>query len=1302
MENYQRVKELTEESANSAGTADKKYEAYMDSMAAATKRLENAWESFTMKLESSKVLRLTSEAIAGIVENMDKLLPMVFALLTAMKSSNILKFFTGGEGGFASGGLGKIIGAVTGNRSITMNANGELAQTQTFRWRITSSLDEIKQSLYKIAYGTEPGVGDNGTVTFSRMAHRKEWKDYKFAKKLGLAVEDKDLERQHAAYIADFKQRAASVGLAAGVGAATRLVETRNIGGSGVAALINKTGQTVEEDAGDKALGVGLKAAGSLLGLTPLGPLGAMLGQVMGDNVADIISFFRHKGELEEKQRIAQAKENLEKLSSIDSSITSIGEEALKDNEDVDWDKLDDFIYNLYQSISDYNGGVNEFINSINNLDKSVNSLGDLYEKLRSNDEKEREQAYYATLYAAAKAEYDNLVGNDELAITGTQEESRKNISSIKLKDIIKDIVDEQFVFESQRLGVPATQYSSDLRHSLEEKFSGIDSVSLDDQAKRWMEYLETAEGLSEETLRIINQRIEELNTYSAQEKNLDKDKREAALKASFAAPIGVDKDGYQKYLGQYTNYELQAIGPEELYRLISKNLKEFGTDIRYTAKEDAEHAGEIKKEWKDYLNSYIQENYSAVLSYDQRTLSQLQKSRDELDVILKYLGVTDGSLRKQYETDNITTDLKGYDESLIGGLLSATDSQKVKDFAKAWGYTVEQFEELAESGSDVYNILLNLSEAQGMMSPTEVTEYYKGFSSILSDITESLSLSKDSLQNIINNYPQLLKYFKQEGDFLTVTSELYKTLMDEQNFVYKNAVKNAYMSSAPMFGDFKNKNLTPEQRAVIDQNSISTFDSLVTAINEGKISASIIDAARQYLDMDLTYKVDNPLLNSAMEYENKIIDKQISALEEQKKALEDVNSVREKELQLIKAKQKLEDAKTNKQIVYREGVGFVYEANQDAVQQAQKEIEDLESQRTAENVQREIDQLNLAKDILSNMTEENGMLSLKNSFDALQKAISGNGGDESGGLSAQIALLNKAYQDGTATVNLSDSFLQDIEGDEASKGFLPEIEGSVSYIEEIMGKNNSLLEKIAEAVVAENIAKEIERKKSDYILGSDKTFVSVIEDVFKEYGISTNSLLYKDILSDNEAFIRTDERKREERENSYKEMDEILEPLEEAGDVVQGIRDGFEKFDKGMQTVGGILTIASWFKSLLPHADGITSTPSDQTALINEVGTEAIITPEGTITSLPSKTGIIPADITKNLWALGEVAPNLVARLGSLSTPKMNSNIGNTTYEEGQYIDSLTMNVYPTKDYDMDRLLAEARSKVKLTKHNH
>ena len=118
-------------------------------------------------------------------------------------------------------------------------------------------------------------------------------------------------------------------------------------------------------------------------------------------------------------------------------------------------------------------------------------------------------------------------------------------------------------------------------------------------------------------------------------------------------------------------------------------------------------------------------------------------------------------------------------------------------------------------------------------------------------------------------------------------------------------------------------------------------------------------------------------------------------------------------------------------------------------------------------------------------------------------------------------------------------------------------------------------------------------------------------------------------------------------------------------------------------------------------NASGVTSFQGGQT-LINELGTEAVITPGGTLTALPSKTGIVPADITRNVWALGEVAPTLVAQLSSLNQKALTGNAGNTTYEEGQYIDNLTMNVYPTKDYDMDKLLSEARAKAKLTRHNN
>lgn len=117
--------------------------------------------------------------------------------------------------------------------------------------------------------------------------------------------------------------------------------------------------------------------------------------------------------------------------------------------------------------------------------------------------------------------------------------------------------------------------------------------------------------------------------------------------------------------------------------------------------------------------------------------------------------------------------------------------------------------------------------------------------------------------------------------------------------------------------------------------------------------------------------------------------------------------------------------------------------------------------------------------------------------------------------------------------------------------------------------------------------------------------------------------------------------------------------------------------------------------------ATGTLSAP-EGLSLINELGTEAVITPGGTLTALPSKTGIVPADITRNVWALGEVAPTLVAQLGSLTQKMPSGNAGNTTYEEGQYFDNFTMNVYPAKGDDFNKILEQARAQMRLTRHNN
>ena len=106
--------------------------------------------------------------------------------------------------------------------------------------------------------------------------------------------------------------------------------------------------------------------------------------------------------------------------------------------------------------------------------------------------------------------------------------------------------------------------------------------------------------------------------------------------------------------------------------------------------------------------------------------------------------------------------------------------------------------------------------------------------------------------------------------------------------------------------------------------------------------------------------------------------------------------------------------------------------------------------------------------------------------------------------------------------------------------------------------------------------------------------------------------------------------------------------------------------------------------------------------ALVNELGTEAIITPQGTITALPSRTGIVPSDITSNLWSLGELAPSILRSLENISyndTFKANSNSGIT--DESVNINTITMNVSADGDFDIDAFVRTLRAQAALIKNN-
>ncbi len=117
--------------------------------------------------------------------------------------------------------------------------------------------------------------------------------------------------------------------------------------------------------------------------------------------------------------------------------------------------------------------------------------------------------------------------------------------------------------------------------------------------------------------------------------------------------------------------------------------------------------------------------------------------------------------------------------------------------------------------------------------------------------------------------------------------------------------------------------------------------------------------------------------------------------------------------------------------------------------------------------------------------------------------------------------------------------------------------------------------------------------------------------------------------------------------------------------------------------------------------ASGTTSF-SGGSVLLNELGTEAIITPEGTLTALPSQTGVVPADITRSLWQLGELSPMIAnALLGGVSSSDASSKSYINSVDESLNINSLIMNVSADNSFDVDTFANALRTRMALSKNN-
>ena len=1398
MENYDRYKELTEESANAAGTADKKYEAYMDSMEAATKRLTNAWEDFTLKLKSSAIMKFGVNFLAGIVENMEKILDTTRILIPLIFSNKIKNFFTntGAKGLELLGGTaskfgfratkatftrdeqtGRLVATLGGKQDVVKSGFSQLHQDLlklinismgndamgvkaigrnkfqlsdatnaewdpvNKRWRgrdiktgkFTKLTDEEKKSLpdmqetvgVKTGWGLTPKalVQRDGTI-IKRKGNK--WMDSNTGKEVILSdVQQQQVAATKAARKRDFIVGGVTgsiMGIASGlVAASQKSYAGGDSAGAGIAKLFgaNIGSQQVESKGGSVAKGI---AAGIGAGVSMLPPPWNLIGGVIstiGPVIVDFVSTWIHRDELERKERSEQAQKQLDALNGIQSTIEDNADLMSKDVwVSDDYKSFKEYIDNLNKSYldmeDDFAGATDVFIEQFNkaaeemglSVDK-ISDINDIYDSLIDLGQTDRVKAQRAIEIANKQAQRDQLLASQE----ATNYDYYKDIGGATKEDlaVLKEVASG--TASEKRLTEIATKYNIDLNEL--KSYSG------------------------------------NLGKYSGIINNIEKAFKGLEENQKALREADVELGILRADVHDFSDDELSALTMDGVMGKVVAAMEAQGVEVRNAA-------GYIKDEYASAIKSAIKSNseFSTLLNGDTRTMSELIDAAQKFTNVFGE-GASYADLKDKLDRgESINWEGSGYTDKQLALLVYAANPEQQQLFANAWNTNIEGAKKLAERFKD-------LSTAEGLLSTTEVVDKYSKLNDIFEDLSDNSRLTVENYAKMIEEYPQLIS----GAGSLT---DLYDKIVNQQAFSLGNAMYNRIMTEASVGNQFKKQfkdqiaGLGDDVAKALGDNGITLTNILEKAqsyesAGETAKAEGLRKLVQEYFNQIPELEFNNPVLEKVIEYQEKLWEKQISNLEEQKEALSKVNEEREKELNLMKAQEQLENARKEKKMVYREGVGFVYEADESAISEAQKNLEDLDTQKRQDEIQAEIDRLNYFKETMDALKDDQVMAALKKNFDTYTSSLAENGKSLGSNTEAVLkladALNNQKIKfeydkDGNFKITLPDGSTESLNSQENiaenttkqldalsnAKATLSDAKADISKYTAGTTDYSAAISRYNTALSAYNTAKTALGDKAS---GNEKYQNIVADDSSYEKMEDAGYILYPNAISQppkdakkkgwaydswsHENGLKLSNTAAMGKSGDFDDHPEYSSVKKYQGNNTWGEWEALEGDWKALPNYSIVanemhndeynfvldgalrkLIDAKTNDNTSNYAFGTLGKPTSGLSYINELGTEAIITPSGTLTALPSKTGIIPADITKNLWGLGEVAPNLVGMLDSLKQQRFDTEAKTITNEEGVYIDRLDMSIYPKEGYNMDEFVSQLRAKAALTRQNN
>lgn len=1317
MENYDTYKQAISEAEKAEGTAARKMEAYNESIAYSINQLSAAWEGFAQKLEASPAVKGVYKFLTFLVENLDHILQRLIPLIAAFNADKIVslaKFLSPlitvplkgirhpvelvnkSKTGFYENMTQKMTAENTNAIEDLTNATKE--NTAALRGeKANKTTSENKTGTQGISQKVKSGsIQDLQNQIDTDEQYIQNWKS--LGKDENDPIIQKLRERQETKQklIQQKQIRSARLktGVVSGIGAGfTRFA---NKGSSmwdeamGVSDVEVETGEAAVMGVAQTALTGALTAW--------LGPLGAVIGSAVGDLLSSLWKKIAHADEIARKERVEEAKEQLETIKGISNSVTGLidlrkkGDTSLWDADD--WKQANEYVESLEKARNSSVGfqeALNDAVDGLGNYTLTIEKLTKNQETLAQVEAARIKYEAEQTYAAGEQDRYDALKKIEEAQkkLTSDDEDERKQAqATIKAnKAAIQEYTDEL-----NKAYMKSAFYSS-----------GVSTMS---QAQKNTASLE----------RLIVEMAEEAEKAA-----------EGKTDEKF-----FEDDGTLK--SEYRNKFIQQIREQGGYEAVLTESEKSVADYKRAMNTVAN----ITDKTGNKLNMKLSD------------LKKLVSSKGGIAELGEMLGITGDQLNR------------------IVDQINSADDSKITTIAHSLNMTVEEFNEANKNGDfDFFTTGMAVENLDAFIDRIDKLNGY------LAELATNGKLSAESLENVVKNYAFLMQ--GANGSFGA------ENILENLAELYAEGSESTIAQA--LAGKFQKKAVTDETwwnawtqsvpgKEFIERDSLNTtftsFSDAMSSMTEEE-QQSYIDYVKSLFTMDLGEEIQE----KRIEWQTKAYETEISNLESIRDSLDDVNKQREKELELIKAKEALENASKEKKRVYRAGVGFVYTTDQEAVKSAQDKVDELERQQDKDNIQYQIDSLQQQKEILENLENNEQLENLTAFVEKIQKAL----GEDGENLFSSILTKNGTFQTDMVET-IADGIIRSAEKVKEQENLETTKEAAEKYVkagqeyDEFMSENEKILKDINNpaytSTYEEYQAKlnTLEDARSNYnqaaakqplrgeysngemydesgkISGFDfdtanrwneikrdsnikeKEDDLVAEGLLSNVNISSNMpqvdvnskefkkhMIGSRIPPDTYRIVHynPDTKSWEIINKSGEDISKIMEEMsdydilindwasdlwkdraiyKESKDVFRWVNADNGNIGPGSKNNFGALTFAS----------GTLSAPGGN-SLINENGLESIITPSGTITSLPAKTGIIPADLTRNLWALGEVAPNLIARLGGNSLQTNNSN---SSTDNSINIQNLDATFNTQSDFDGHRFLTDLRNQVILTANNH